>query len=483
VTAIKFGSTAAASYTVNNATSIIATSPAGSGTLDITVTNAAGQSPASSADKFTYVAAPAVTAISPAAGPVAGGTQVTVTGSGFTGATAVTFGATTATSYTVNSATSITVTSPAGSAGTVDVTVTTPGGTSPTSSVDKYTYAEVPVVTGISPVYGSTLGANSVTITGSGFTGATAVTFGGTAATSFAVVSSTSITATSPAGSAGTVDVVVTTPGGASATSAADQFTFIAPPNPNFTGTPLTGTTPLTVQFTDISTGTPTSWAWSFGDGSSLSTVQNPSHTYSSAGTYTVMLTSTNNGGSSSVTKTGYIVVTPGQTTASTILLNTASPKQGYLLSGGYMQFRVTGSYYTITHGGTQHTLINGDVVRLTINSGGTQGTMYATASQISTFAFNDVDLTINGVDYGRNTVSSIYIGSYDSFTSTLTLNVPSQASWTDLVADGNTVIPGTTDSRQITIYNLGMGSGGININSMTPYVYYTGGTTGYTLS
>ena len=99
------------------------------------------------------------------------------------------------------------------------------------------------------------------------------------------------------------------------------------------------------------------------------------------------------------------------------------------------------------------------------------------------TFAFNDVDLTINGVDYGQNTISNIYIGSYDTFTSTLTLNVPSQLSWTNLVADGASIIPSTSDSHQITIYNLGMGSGGVNINSMTPYVYYTGGTTGYTLS
>ena len=195
------------------------------------------------------------------------------------------------------------------------------------------------------------------------------------------------------------------------------------------------------------------------------------------------MLTATNTGGSGSITKTNYITVTPGQMPASTISLNSASPKPGYPLSGGYMQFRVTGSYYTITHGGTIHTLNNGDIVRLTINSGGTQGTMYTTTSTINTFNFNNVDLTINGVDYGQNTITNIYIGSYDTFTSTLTLNVPSQSSWTNLVADGVSIIPATSDSRQITIYNLGMGSGGININSMTPYIYYVGGTTGYTLS
>ena len=65
-----------------------------------------------------------------------------------------------------------------------------------------------------------------MTITGTGFTGATAVDFGTTPATSFTVVSDTSITADSPAGT-GTVDVTVTTPGGTSATSPADQFTYV----------------------------------------------------------------------------------------------------------------------------------------------------------------------------------------------------------------------------------------------------------------
>ena len=69
-------------------------------------------------------------AVSPTSGPTTGGTAVTITGTDFTGATAVHFGTAPATSYTVNSSTSITATAPAGTAGTVDVTVTTPAGTS-----------------------------------------------------------------------------------------------------------------------------------------------------------------------------------------------------------------------------------------------------------------------------------------------------------------------------------------------------------------
>ena len=170
--------------------------------------------------------APIVASIAPDAGPLGGGTSVTLTGTNLSGATAVSFGVTAATGFTVNSATSITATTPAGSAGVVDVTVTTVGGTSATSAADHFTYVPAPVVTSIAPGVGPTTGGTSVTITGSNFSGATAVSFGGTAATSFTVNSATSITATSPAEGAAIVDVTVTTVGGTSATSAADRFNY-----------------------------------------------------------------------------------------------------------------------------------------------------------------------------------------------------------------------------------------------------------------
>ncbi len=79
-------------------------------------------------------------------------------------------------------------------------------------------------------------------------------------------------------------------------------------PTANFSGTPTTGSTPLTVNFTDLSTGSPTSWSWNFGDGGT-STLQNPSHIYSAAGQYTVSLTATNGTGPNTATKTNYITV------------------------------------------------------------------------------------------------------------------------------------------------------------------------------
>lgn len=84
---------------------------------------------------------PAVTGLSPGSGPLAGGTTVTITGTGLTGATAVSFGTAAATSFTVNSATSITATSPAATtAGPAGVTVTTPAGTSTTSTAGQFSY-------------------------------------------------------------------------------------------------------------------------------------------------------------------------------------------------------------------------------------------------------------------------------------------------------------------------------------------------------
>ena len=106
------------------------------------------------------------------------------------------------------------------------VTITDNAGTG-TQSVSLTGTGASPAVTAISPNNGPTTGGTTVTITGTNLTGATAVTFGGAAAASFTVNSATSITAVSPAEAAGTVDVTVTTAGGTSAKTAADQFTFI----------------------------------------------------------------------------------------------------------------------------------------------------------------------------------------------------------------------------------------------------------------
>jgi IPT/TIG domain len=170
---------------------------------------------------------PAVTSISPTSGPTTGGTTVTIRGTGFTGATQVLFGTVAATSFTVSSSTKITAVAPAQGAGWRDVFVTATSGTSAAVTADQFTYVLTPPsVTSLSTSSGSTSGGTSVTIRGTNLSGATQVLFGSAPASSFTVVSSTKITAVTPAGTSGTVDVVVTTPSGTSAATSDDQFTY-----------------------------------------------------------------------------------------------------------------------------------------------------------------------------------------------------------------------------------------------------------------
>jgi alpha-tubulin suppressor-like RCC1 family protein len=169
-----------------------------------------------------------VTKVAPATGPVGGGTVVKITGTNFTGATAVRFGASSAVSFTVNSATSINAIAPAEAAGAVDVTVNTPvGGTSLISTHDRFRFA--PTVTGVSPNLGPSAGGTSLTITGTGFAlGTTGTSFklGTTKAGSVNCTSSTACTLISPAHSVGKVDVRALVKKVISAKTPGDQFTY-----------------------------------------------------------------------------------------------------------------------------------------------------------------------------------------------------------------------------------------------------------------
>jgi len=227
-TKVVFGSVTATGVTVVNDDTLTAVSPAqGAATVAIRVTTPGGTSPQVPADQFTYVAAPVVTSLSPTAGKVTGGTTVTITGTGFTGATAVKFGSVAATSFTVVSSTEITAVSPAQAASTHFIFVTTPvGGTNASGPADQFTYAPIPTVTGLSPTSGKQSGGTTVTITGTGFIGATSVVFGTVAGTSVDVVNSTTITVVSPAQAAGEHNIQVTTVGGTSAKVAADEYTY-----------------------------------------------------------------------------------------------------------------------------------------------------------------------------------------------------------------------------------------------------------------
>lgn len=219
-TAVRFGTRSATAVTNVSPTQVTAVSPAGNGVVGVTVTTAGGTSNPVS---FFYVGPPFKQSLSPVSGSTAGGDTVTITGTGLSTATSVSFGANSAVP-TVVSDNQITVVAPAGAAGPVGVSVTTAGGTNNGLS---YTYVAPPTVTSVDPAEGPTSGGTAVTITGTDLTSTTEVTFDGNPAP-FTVISDTAVSAVTPPGAAGAVDVVVSNDAGSA--TAADGFTYVAGP-------------------------------------------------------------------------------------------------------------------------------------------------------------------------------------------------------------------------------------------------------------
>ncbi|MFH8774848.1 IPT/TIG domain-containing protein, partial [Streptomyces sp. NPDC017958] len=283
---------AAVSFTVVSATQVTATAPQGAaGPVNVTVTTPGGTS---NSLTYFFVGAPTLTALTPSLGP---GGAVTLTGTNLTGATAVTFGAAAAVSFTVVSATQITALAPVGS-GVVNVTVTTSGGTSNSLS---YTYVATPTLTSLVPIQGPTSGRTVVTLTGSNLTNTTAVKFGTAAAVSFTVLSDSQVTAVSPPGPVGPVQVTVTTRGGTSGGLShyyvgAPALTSLAPGQGptsggtvvTLTGSNLTGATAVAfgavaaVSFTVVSATQVTATAPAGGAGPVQVTVTTPGGTSNS---------------------------------------------------------------------------------------------------------------------------------------------------------------------------------------------------------
>ena len=173
--------------------------------------------------------APVISTLSPTSGEAAGGTTVTISGTGFANGASVSFGGTPASNVNVVGSTTIIAVTPPHASGQVNVVVTNPDSQS-TTSTNGYTYAATPApsITSVTPTSGPTAGGTAIAVSGSGFAAGATVTVGGTLATNVHVSNSTTITATTPAHSAGTVDVVVTNSTGQSG-SMVNAYTFIAP--------------------------------------------------------------------------------------------------------------------------------------------------------------------------------------------------------------------------------------------------------------
>lgn len=192
------------------------------GAADIQVFSPSGSSVVGSGSRFTYVApaVPVITRLSPSSGASTATTGVTVYGENLTNVTRVTLGGTSL-SYTMVDAGTLRVFVTARAAGAASLVITTGGGTSNSATFTAVAPAK-PVISSLSPAVGLFNASTTVTVTGSGFTGATRISLGG-AATTFTRVSDTRLTFIAKPHRAGALPVVVVGPGG---TSAGRTFTY-----------------------------------------------------------------------------------------------------------------------------------------------------------------------------------------------------------------------------------------------------------------
>jgi hypothetical protein len=176
---------------------------------------------------------PQISSTLPVSGPLSGGAQVNISGSGLSNATGVFFGLMAATEFDVESDTLIFAIAPPGSeAGTVAVTVVTPNGDSVPSPSSQFTYISdtPPSIMSVFPALGALSGGTQITIKGSDFNGTLGVEFGSIPAPEFLANSDNSILVTSPAGfNPGIVPVTVTTASGSSAPAPTAVFTYLPP--------------------------------------------------------------------------------------------------------------------------------------------------------------------------------------------------------------------------------------------------------------
>lgn len=227
-TSVQFGATPAASYVVESDTAVVAVSPPGSGTVDVTVTSGPNTSPVTTADRFTYISV-TLTSISPTSGPPAGGTLVTLTGTGFlsnqgTGyIPGVLFG-NTPTPANVISDTQATASSPAASAiGPVQVKICAAA----CSGTQTFTYAIN--VTSVTPSTGTTAGGTAVVLLGSGFNAVTGVQLGSVPA-GWTRTSDQQLNVTTPPHVAGSLSISVSVASGPNPPfGSIATFTYVAP--------------------------------------------------------------------------------------------------------------------------------------------------------------------------------------------------------------------------------------------------------------
>ncbi len=357
---VTFGGVLATNPIVYSTTYMSAVAPGGlTGSVPIVVTNPGGV--AAVFTGFSYGAAttttgtqPSILAVSPNSGSAAGGTTVTLTGSGFVSPATVSFGGVPATNVAVLNASTITATTPANTVGPVTVLVGGSGGQVGGLTAGFTYIVAIPLVSSITPATGLPQGGTPITITGSGFVPGATVTVGGVAATGVSVVGPTQINATTPPGSIGAAIVLVINPGGAiSGLASAFSYSTSAPvvsPVTIASVSPasgaLTGGTTVTITGSGFASGATVLFGNTIATSTFVSATQIVATTppTATAGAVAVSVTNANGGGSAT------------QQGAFTYASSTSTPPTGGTGSGPLVP--AGGSGLFTFHGGTNAELL-----------------------------------------------------------------------------------------------------------------------------
>ncbi len=271
-----------------------------------------------------------------------------------------------------------------------------------------------------------------------------------------------------------TVKLTVKNAGGSSNTLTKTNYITVTA---NTTPTPLaasfssnvtSGNVPLNVAFTDTSTGSPTSWNWSFGDATANSTQKNPTHLYSKAGSYTVKLTVKNAGGSSNtLTKTNYITVT-ANTTPTPLAASFSSN-----VTSGNVPLNVA---FTDTSTGSP-TSWNWNFGDGTANS-----TVKNPAHVYSNAGNYTVKLTVKNSAGSSNTVTKT---NYIKATASTTVKPPVVSFWASRTSGTTSTIIGFTDAstNTPTAWNWNFGDGTYSTVKSPKHTYSKAGTYSITLT
>lgn len=193
----------------------------------------------------------------------------------------------------------------------------------------------------------------------------------------------------------------------------------VGPPEAMFQASPREGPLPLTVQFSDQSTGVPGSWFWTFGDGTT-SVEENPEHAYTQEGTFSVSLQVENSYGANRRIVQDCITVTP----ASPQDVSISAEMDGFIRPGGFAQFSITGPGSRVKIGGRIVSPGPGDVVRLVVLGDG-KGSISISGGQITDYTFESGELWINGELARSGSVTEIYIPTFENFLTTFVLEIP----------------------------------------------------------